>query len=176
MPRCVEFLLLKFTIIAFCNTGLGTMFSGQPHRQVTSDNLYCRFQKLLKNTASFPITRCFMCSPMHDALVSLFLQRAASPRHGAAASGRWQQKACSQKPVQSHIFLQFVRSQMGATQGRRRFAGLPTLILSRLRDALSLSRSARGLVSGQRRRIRSDNDHSCKFSRASRLSTSDSAT
>lgn len=33
------------------------MFSGQPLRRITSDNLFSRFQKLLKNTASFPITR-----------------------------------------------------------------------------------------------------------------------
>jgi hypothetical protein len=152
------------------------MFSGQPHRQVTSDNLYCRFEKLLKNTASFPITRCQLLSPMYDAFVSLLLQRAAPPRYGVAASGSWQQKACRQKSVQSYIFLQFVRSEMGDSQGRRRFAGLPSLNLIRFCDALSLARSARGLVSGQRRRIRSDHDHSCKFSRASRLSTSDSAT
>jgi len=34
----------------------GTLLSGQPHRFIASDNLYSRFQNLLKNTASFPIT------------------------------------------------------------------------------------------------------------------------
>ena len=54
LPLSMDF---TFVFPFFCNALAGTMFSGHPHRLVTSDNLYSRFQKLLKKTASFPITR-----------------------------------------------------------------------------------------------------------------------
>ena len=51
----------------------GTLFSGQPHRHVTQDRLYSRFEKLLKNTDSYPITRSIARSPRHARSAQTFV-------------------------------------------------------------------------------------------------------
>jgi len=110
------------SILRSRNAAAGTLFSGQPHRHVLPDRLYSRFEKLLKNTDSYPITRCVSRS-WTIFRAALFLPRvsqsATLPRHGPAALGRRQPEKGSKEPIKGHIFLPSERFEVGAGQGCR---------------------------------------------------------